>query len=134
MLPIYSRELAILLFVLAIAGLLWRYVADRRHIRKLQEDATRAFESLDIGSLEARFGLKGSIAVVERREETGGAGGLFASTGDLAVTIYAQNPHGERFLVKWSSTSMRAPFVKHLPIPDVSSTRSGASGNSPSAA
>lgn len=109
------RELAFLLFVLAFVGTVYRYGTDKRHVRKLQQEATRAFESTTIESKDERFRLVGSTAIVERREETGGARGILEKTADFAVTIYAHNEFGEEFIFKWHSKSAHRPFVKHLP-------------------
>jgi hypothetical protein len=109
------RELIFLLFVICFVGIFWRHSADRKHVRKLQQDATQAFAAIAIGSQEIRYRLNGSTAVVERRQETGGLRGIFSSTADLTVEIYARNEHGERFLFRWNSGSRSAPYVKHLP-------------------
>lgn len=109
------RESVLLFFGLVMAGIWWRYGADRRHIRELQARATRDFLNLEIMSQDSRYALKGATAVVERREETGGARGLLSEAADFAVTIYACNEYGERFFFKWVSNSKHGPFVKHLP-------------------
>jgi hypothetical protein len=109
------RESVLLFFGLVMAGIWWRYGADRRHIRELQARATRDFLNIEFMSQDSRCALRGATALVERREETGGVRGLFAGTADFSVTIYARNEYGERFLFKWTSNSERAPFVKHLP-------------------
>ena len=111
----FPRELLFALLSFAIIGIFWRYKADRLHIRELQSRATQAFHAMKVESLDARYELKGETAIIERREETGGARGLLSNTADMAVTIYAQNIHGERFMFKWFSNSAHAPFVKHLP-------------------
>jgi hypothetical protein len=109
------RELIFLLFVFAIIGCFWRHTADLKHLRDLQQAATRAFAGLVYESKEDRYRLVGSEAVVDRREETGGSRGLFESTASLSVTIYAHNDYGERFIFKWHSKSKQQPFVNHLP-------------------
>ena len=108
------REFILVLFGIALAGVLWRHAADRRHVRKLKESANRAFLSTVITAGEARLGINGVTAVVERREEVGGVRGIFENTADLGVTIYARNEFGEQFLFKWFSKSNHAPFNKHL--------------------
>jgi hypothetical protein len=109
------RELVFLLLVIAFVGVFWRHAADRKHVRGLQQEATRAFESLVVKSVDERYQLIGAKATVERREETGGGRGIFESTASLAVTIYAHNEFGESFIFKWHSQSKYQPFVKHLP-------------------
>jgi len=109
------RELVFLLFVIALVAIFCRYAADRRHVRELQQEATRAFEGLVLKSADDRYQLLGSKAIVERREETGGIRGILESTASLAVTIYARNEHGEKFVFMWHSKSRHQPFVKHLP-------------------
>lgn len=104
-----------MLFVIAFLAIFWRHAADRRHFRELQQEATRAFESLVVKSADERYQLRGANATVERRDETGGARGIFENTASLDVTIYARNEFDERFIFKWHSKSRHKPFVKHLP-------------------
>ncbi len=108
------RDLVFLLFVLAFAAIIWRYSADRKHVRLLQQEAMRSFQSTIVESTSDRLRFNGSTAVIERREESGGARGLFEAKADLAVTIYARNEFNERFIFKWHSKSQRPPLVKHL--------------------
>jgi hypothetical protein len=114
MLSSVPPEFVLVLFGISLAGIFWRHAADRRHVRELQESANRAFRSTVITAGEARLGFNGVTAVVERREEVGGVRGIFETTANLGVTIYARNEFGEQFLFKWLSKSNHAPFVKHL--------------------
>jgi hypothetical protein len=114
MLSSVPLEFVLVLGGIALAGVFWRHAADRRHIRELQESASRAFRSTVINAGETRLGFNGVTAVVERREEVGSVRGIFEKTADLGVTIYARNEFGEQFLFKWFSKSSHAPFVKHL--------------------
>lgn len=106
--------------VLAVAGVaasfagLLRHPRDRQHIAQLQSEATSAFRQTVVTAANPRFSFDGSEATVLRREETGGVRGIFERTADFAVTIYAENPQGERFVFKWFSKSPK-PFIKHLP-------------------
>jgi hypothetical protein len=103
MLSSVPLEFVLVLGGIALAGVFWRHAADRRHIRELQESASRAFRSTVINAGETRLGFNGVTAVVERREEVGSVRGIFEKTADLGVTIF-----------KWFSKSSHAPFVKHL--------------------
>ena len=108
------RELVFLLFIVAFLGIFIRAVADRRHLRGLQLKATEALKNLRVEASDPKLRLIGATATIERREETGGARGIFDRTADLGVSAYLQNEHGERFLFKWHSKSARGPYVKHL--------------------
>ena len=109
------KELTFALFVLAIIGVFVRHDADRRHLRKLRNEATDAIKSLLVESNNPRLRLDGATATLERREETGGVRGIFEKIADFDVKVYLRNEFGERFLVMWHSKSAQRPFVKHLP-------------------
>lgn len=108
-------EIIILLVLVALVGVLLRHAVDQKHIRQLQFEATEAFENLRVESSDSRLCFNGSTAVVDRREETGGARGVWDKRASLSVSIYARNEHGEKFLFKWNSMSNHQPFFKHLP-------------------
>jgi len=101
-----ALALAALVVLLISLGRLKR---ERPHLDELRAIAHRQFLECTVHSSDPRFAFVGSAATVERREETGGVRGLFELTADLAVTIYATNPYGERFLFKWFSKSSSEP-------------------------
>lgn len=114
MVAVLPRELIFLFVVVAIVGIFIRAAADRRHFHSLRREATQSLQDLRIEASDPRFSLIGTTATIENREETGGGRGIFDRTGDLGVTVYLRNEHGERFLFKWHSKSATGPYVKHL--------------------
>jgi hypothetical protein len=110
---LFTLEVLFCLFV-AIAISVLRYIADRRHIHELKQRANAALAAVNVDAQDPRFRLVGSEAIVEKKEEVGGARGLFERVADYSVTACLVNQHGERFLVKWHSKSKTAPFIKHL--------------------
>ncbi len=107
-------DLLFVLFAVSLIGVLWRHNAERRHVRWLQQEATRSFNGVKCECQDERYCFVGSTAVIERREETGGLRGVFESRAPLSVTIYARNEFGEQFLFKWHSQSKHPPLIKHL--------------------
>jgi hypothetical protein len=97
----------------AFASVFYLYRRDQDHLARLRQLANEAFAECIVESPDPKYMFSGRSATVERREEVGGVRGLFESTADFSVTVYALNSQGERFLFKWFSKSPK-PFVKHL--------------------
>ena len=102
------------LAIVALGISLFRARSDRQHLNELRLRARTAIASVRVVSTDPRTALDGSIATIERIEETGGARGVVDKVADLSVTAYLRNGFGEKFLVKWHSKSSYQPFVKHL--------------------
>jgi hypothetical protein len=92
----------------------WRHSADKRHLRDLQQEATRAFESLVFESADERYRFIGSEATVVRRVEAGGTRGFPQRRAGLSVSFFASNAFGELFLIEWHSLSNTRPYIKHM--------------------
>ena len=109
-----STSLLLLICGVAFVALYLRFRADRSHVSDLRARALREFGEYSINSAQPELSFSGKSATVLRTEEVGGARGLFQTTADYSLTVYAQSEHGEVFMYKWFSQSAK-PFVKHLP-------------------